>query len=103
MEGDQHKMREALEFVREMINDWNASNEPIQYCQYSHTMDKIDAALSAPPRNCDVGTPDERMNRYHELCREISDRHERIGAHAPSFAFPTEFEWEDSPYEEGDK
>lgn len=58
------------------------------------------AALDAPPRNCDVGTPEERMCRYHRLCREINERYERLGEIPPAFAFPTEFEWEDSLYEE---
>lgn len=59
-------------------------------------------ALDAPRLNCEVGTPEERLHRYHNLCREISDRHDRIGELAPLLAFPTAFEWEDRPYEESE-
>lgn len=52
--GNAAKLREALMWLREIVNDWNASNEPIQYCQYSAAIDKIDSALAAPPRNCDL-------------------------------------------------
>jgi hypothetical protein len=62
---------------------------------------KADKILAKRPRNCDIGTAEERLHRYHELCREISERHERIGERAPLTAFPTAFEWEDRPYEEG--
>ena len=59
----------------------------------------VKQALSLPSRNCDVGTAEERMHRYQALCREIDERHERFGEHAPAFAFPTPFAWEDRPYE----
>ena len=77
----------------------------MKYCLLENTKAETEAhrlateALTVPPRNCDVGTPEERRRRYYALCNEISDRHERVGAHAPPFAFPSEFEWEDSPYE----
>jgi hypothetical protein len=29
---------------------------------------KANFALSAPPRNCDVGTPEEQAQRFHDLC-----------------------------------
>ena len=59
-------------------------------------------ALAAPLRNCDVGTPEERMCRYNRLREELNERYKRLGEIPPSFAFPTAFEWEDRPYEEGD-
>lgn len=62
------KMREALVLVRDAINDWNAANEPIQYCQYSEVIDAIDKALSVPPRNCDVGTAEEQAQRFFAFC-----------------------------------
>ncbi len=30
----------------------------------------MDAALAAPPRNCDVGTPDEHSARFDAHCRK---------------------------------
>lgn len=56
-------------------------------------------AKSIPLRNCDMGTAEERMYRYNRLREEIKERYERLGEIPPSFAFPTAFEWEDSPYE----
>lgn len=31
--------------------------------------DEIKNALSAPPRNCDIGTADEQAQRFHEFCK----------------------------------
>jgi len=33
----------------------------------------VDAALSAPPRNCDVGTPDEQVERWQAFCDQFDD------------------------------
>ena len=96
--GDAAALREAVVLALSLLD----LKEGVPYKTVSQKdIDFMKAALSALPRNCDVGTPEERLHRYHELCREISDRHERIGEHAPSFAFPTAFEWEDRPYEKG--
>lgn len=54
-----------------------------------------------PLRNCDVGTAEERLYRYNRLRDEINERYKRLGEIPPAFAFPTAFEWEDRPYEEG--
>ena len=32
--------------------------------------DRIEAALSEPLRNCDVGTPEEQSKRHREWCRQ---------------------------------
>ena len=103
MEGNQMKMRDALVGLAQAVREFMATKGANFYPDVVIALEAANAALSEPARTCDVGTPDERMHRYQELCREISARHERIGAHAPPFAFPTEFEWEDRPYEEGDK
>jgi len=96
--GNAAALREAVVLALSLLD----LKEGVPYKTVSQKdIDFMKAALSALPRNCDVGTPEERLHRYHELCREISDRHERIGEHAPSFAFPTAFEWEDRPYEKG--
>ena len=75
--------------------------------EYSNRVDSIfkkaKDALLAPIRNCDVGTAEERMYRYNRLRDEINERYERFGEIPPSFAFPTAFEWEDSPYESEEK
>jgi hypothetical protein len=54
-------MRNALERIREKCVIYN-----------SDLAEEIDAlcgnALSAPVRNCDVGSPDEQSDRFAQLC-----------------------------------
>ena len=70
MEGELMKMREALESADSFIV--NLEIEP-----YSHLDEvaselrlKINAALSSPPRNCDVGTSEEQRKRFKVFCRD---------------------------------
>ena len=37
---------EDLEWIRNMFEELNASQKPIQYCQYSNALDKIDNIIS---------------------------------------------------------
>ena len=62
----------------------------------------VNPALSAPPRNCDVGTDEEQSRRYEELC----DSHtcgSRCGlSGCPMYEYDcSPFAWEQMPYEEG--
>ena len=99
--GNAAKMREAVGKILWCLK-WMFDNTDDKSVQ-SHLGEPIalaKEALATPARNCDVGTAEERMRRYHALRREITERHEQIGEHnPPPFAYPTEFEWEDSPYE----
>lgn len=62
-------MREALDYIIELINKWRTDNV-MEHWQYSQLFDIADAALSAPPRNCDVGTAEEQNNRFARMfCR----------------------------------
>ena len=69
--GDMKAMRDALEM----------------FCGYSATvlntgmfnrvhlealLNKAKAALAKPPRQCDVGTPEEQLKRFKDFCRIIS-------------------------------
>lgn len=66
MEGNQMKMREALAEARKVIKAmggyWAMVTLPI-----------IDAALSAPSRQCDVGTPEEQVERWQAFCDQFDD------------------------------
>lgn len=67
MEGNQMKMREALEKLRSEIgrfcyNDW------IPYDVWQECDDVISHALSSSPRNCDVGTAEEQAERFLKYC-----------------------------------
>jgi len=60
----------------------------------------IDAALSAPPRNCDVGTAEEQAERYMKFCKSYPKCTGcpcvgRMQYHQCEFA------WEQLPYNEG--
>lgn len=70
----------------------------------------IDAALAAPPRNCDVGTVEEQQERFAKYCRVHSDAHEcgigyAIGnpkAKCPAYkTIDCQLVWAQMPYEEG--
>lgn len=60
-----------------------------------------ETALAEPPRNCDVGTVEERAKRYHEFCRG------RVCETCPALTAKKDdsqddsciIRWEDMPYE----
>ena len=55
------------------------------------------AALSAPPRNCDVGTAEEQNNRFKRFCDSKS-----IGYCWGRGCRKCMAQWGQMPYEEGD-
>ena len=58
----------------------------------------IEAALSAPPRNCDVGTAEEQEMRLEEFC----DSHEcNIDCPLSNYNC-SQLSWAQMPYEEGE-
>lgn len=79
------------------------------YEEMANALDKARAALSAPARNCDVGTAEEQQERFREFCR----RHEAAGecgigrtqAKCPCWQGPKNpdcsFWWAQMTYEEG--
>ena len=73
--GNAAKMREALEKADAALSLISKSSWFID-ANFSVTKAVIEAvnaiedALSAPPRNCDVGTPEEQSKRHREWCRQ---------------------------------
>ena len=67
MEGNQMKMREALETCRRVIHCAIIAGILRGDDAYD-ALDKAKAALSAPARNCDVGTAEEQESRYERFC-----------------------------------
>ena len=63
MEGNQQKMREALEYViqwrEDCISEEGADN-------VDDMMEVVNAALSAPARNCDALSADDVKSRFKE-------------------------------------
>jgi len=70
------------------------------YEEMANALDKAKAALAAPPRNCDVGTPEEQAERQVNFCRD----HPRC-AGCPCVGRvkynKCEFAWAQMPYEKG--
>lgn len=92
------KMREALEsamwFVEYMkdkvVNGYLSDNiEVVHRCQ---------AALAAPPRNCDVGTVDEQYKRFKHWCNKSKDFSCHVSMCAYCFA-----KWAQMPHQEGEE
>lgn len=106
--GNTAKMREALEWFwskRSMLDfchnnlfsktweDWDKF-----YSFLREFANKVQSALSAPPRNCDVGTAEEQEERYLKLKREHIDRVTYCPAVGQSW-FPDSLYWAQMEYE----
>ena len=60
----------------------------------------VKAALSAPPRNCDVGTAEEQARRYEELCDSHTCGSICSGSGCPLYDYDcSPFAWAQMPYE----
>lgn len=59
-------IREALEKISEQFFEGCDGKHYAQLNESAYQ--RIQAALSAPPRNCDIGTADEQAQRYDKLC-----------------------------------
>ena len=95
--GNASKMREALEKFNVVdlsglefpldgdsstIYNSNKKEITIPYCRIAELLngvkaaqDMAKAALSAPPRNCDVGTAEEQSDRFDKFCYSHSKCH----------------------------
>lgn len=67
MEGNQMKMREALLEIAKVADDWERYS-PTKAGTIDRIYELANAALSEPPRNCDVGTPEEQHRRFIDYC-----------------------------------
>jgi hypothetical protein len=62
--GNAAKMREVLNSARRTLSKWKIDTPVSAWHEFDLAMDGIDAALSAPPRNCDLYTTDEAIRKY---------------------------------------
>ena len=103
--GDAAKLREALVNISKYA-DCAAMRQHDTHTQ--HYIEQIrkwaNAALAAPPRNCDVGTADEQAERYGRYC----DKFTQNGMHCETCPCcgkikfgRCEFAWAQMPYEKG--
>ena len=52
--------RETLKAVRMFLDGYTVNNLELRRM--------VDAALAAPPRNCEVGTVEEQAQRFYKFC-----------------------------------
>lgn len=100
--GNAMKMREALRGLLEIVCvDCKSSYEIDGKCVKCPRVVAAEAALSAPPRNCDVGTVAEQNERFDKYCYDHRS-HEICCGKCPIFGEPCcELAWSQMPYEEG--
>lgn len=70
--GNTAKMREAVVKLLNFLRWEYAQDYPTPRDKLADAIDIGVAALSAPPRNCDVGTADEQAERHNRLCESTS-------------------------------
>lgn len=106
--GNAAAMRETLEKVRFYLPYF------LQYMRlhredaeaggyYGRILDVVNSALSAPPRNCDVGTADELDARHSKWCCHCGiDGDMKVAcAHQDMSCTLCALRWSQMPYEEG--
>lgn len=111
MEANNTKaMREALEELVANI-EMRSSTFGLNVMVDTKTFLDAKAALAAPARNCDVGTPDEQAERFENFClKHIGCAEETGGRHcvgcplekaSRSITQKCELYWAQMPYEKG--
>ena len=73
---------------------------------YERILDVVNSALSASPRNCDVGTAEEQAKRFKSFCKtHLSGIRSICSTQCPCVGCRRMFhcltKWEQMPYEEG--
>ena len=99
-------MREALEKVRFYLPYF------LQYMRlnredekaggyYESILEVVSAALSEPPRNCDVGTAAEQHERFYNFCDKVEECKECPLWRGGGLTSKCSVYWGQMPYEEG--
>ena len=71
MDGNQQRMREALENIARYAETARCHTDDVHILSFLGEIEGwARSALSAPARQCDVGTPEEQEKRY-KLKREV--------------------------------
>ena len=95
-------MREALENIAEYAKAAACHTEDVHLLGYLNQIERwAEAALAEPPRNCDVGTTDEQVERFKGFC----DTRPCDGCTLKNKVNETldcAIHWAQMPYEEGD-
>ena len=105
--GNVAKMREALKradaaLIQISKSDWFIDANFAVTKAVIDAGNAIEAALSAPPRNCDVGTADEQAERFAEYCDSEACKRNRCKSRAKALCIERcAIAWAQMPYEEG--
>lgn len=96
--GDAAKLREFARLVSHMNDDgyWNG------LASICALVGKAKAALAAPPRNCDIGTPEEQAQRFLRFCLGHQPKEGDCTCACPAFVgkdVDCHFSWAQMPYE----
>ncbi len=70
MEGNKMKMRDTLDRIFSRFSVDGLGRHWIRLNEYDWQL--IKSALSAPARQCDVGTPDEQAERWQDYCDDVT-------------------------------
>lgn len=88
MEGNQKGIRTALETLRQRFNNnvmayqdryhkfsgWHWHKKAAEAVRWRDVFQELkevcDAALAAPPRQCEIGTPEEKYQRWVHFCEQ---------------------------------
>ena len=89
MEGNQQKMREAMEEARDALIFYSGLRLPahLNDVKVHDVLADIETALSLPPRNCDVGTAEEQVARYHAFCYRMMKQNNHCCGPCPCHKF----------------
>lgn len=107
--NDMAAMREALLKIEKMAHCDLSNVYPKYRDMFNGKIGGIErearAALKKPPRNCDVGTPEEQAERFHCQCFEYHTG--RCSPHCRTLPAKTRQEcalkWAQMPYEANEK
>ena len=98
--GNAAAMRESLDKLLGLFDsglvEYSDSCDNSDTAQIQYVIDKAGEALEKPPRNCDVGTPDEQCERHNRWC--YHERNKECAAIECVLCFA---KWAQMPYEEG--
>ena len=97
--GNVKAMREALKHIVSLLrSDTFVVLSPSAVEIIEKILLASEAALSAPPRNCDVGTAEEQRKRFKAFCR---DRQGGTCDKCPARKGFCTLTWAQMPYKEG--
>lgn len=100
--GNAAKMREALRGLLEIVCiDCNSSYKVDGKCVKCPRVVAAEAAISAPPRNCDIGTAEEQHERFYNFCDKVEECKECPLWRGGGLTSKCCAHWGQMPYEEG--